>query len=88
MRTTVELSDPVYRRLRAAAAERGLRGFSPLVEQALREYLDGAARREQISVRIKDAAGAWTERDATEWERTRHEVWATWRDTGSCAPMS
>lgn len=83
MRTTVELSDPLYRRLRAAAAERGLRGFSPLVEQALREYLDGADRRERVSERIKDGAGAWTEGDVTEWERTRREVWATWRDTQS-----
>lgn len=81
MRTTVELSDPVYRRLRAAAAERGLRGFSPLVEQALREYLDGTDRREDVSARIKGAAGAWTERDVTDWERSRREIWATWRDT-------
>ena len=83
MRTTVELSDPLYRRLRTAAVERGLRGFSPLVEQALREYLDGADRREELSARIKHGAGAWTERDVTEWERTRREVWATWRDTQS-----
>ena len=83
MRTTIELPDPLYRRLRAAAAERGLRGFSPIVEQALREHLDGADSREQVSTRIKQAAGAWTQRDVTDWERTRREVWATWRDIRS-----
>lgn len=79
MRTTVELSDPLYRRLRAAAAERGVRGFSPIVEQALREHLDGTDRREDVSRRIRAGAGSWSESDATEWERARREVWATWR---------
>ncbi len=83
MRTTVELSDPLYRRLRAAAAERGLRGFSPIVERALSEYLDGAGSREEVAARIKDAAGAWTQDDVAEGERTRREFWATWRDIRS-----
>ena len=83
MRTTIELPDPLYRRLRAAAAERGLRGFSPIVEQALREHLDGVDSREQVSTRIKQAARAWTPRAVTAWERTRREVWATWRDIRS-----
>jgi len=33
MRTTVELSDRTYTRLRARDAERGMRGFSAIVEE-------------------------------------------------------
>jgi hypothetical protein len=39
MRTTVELSEPLYKRLKAVAVDRGLRGFSPIIEEALSEYL-------------------------------------------------
>jgi hypothetical protein len=45
MRTTVELSDSVYRRLKAVAVDRGLRGLSPIVEEALSEYLQSSSPR-------------------------------------------
>ena len=35
MRTTVELPDEQYAALRALAARRGVRGFSPLVSEAI-----------------------------------------------------
>jgi hypothetical protein len=44
MRTTIELSDRTYARLRARAAERGLRGFSPIVEEALERLLESERR--------------------------------------------
>jgi hypothetical protein len=42
MRTTVELSDELYRRAKAVAALRG-RKFKDLVEEGLRLVLDGSA---------------------------------------------
>lgn len=39
MRTTIELSDELHHQLSALAGRRGLRGFSPLVEEALHAYL-------------------------------------------------
>lgn len=77
MRTTVELSDRTYARLRAKAAERGMRGFSPIVEEAL-ERLLGQGPEDDLSAALAEAEGAWSERDVEEWERAREEAWATW----------
>jgi predicted transcriptional regulator len=78
MRTTVELSDPIYRRLRARAAERGVRGFSSIVEEALREYLerddDGTAAADAFA----EARGAWSAADARGFESQLKDAWATW----------
>ena len=79
MRTTVELSDPVYRRLKSAAVDRGIRGFSPIVEEALSEYFDAAPRRRRAVEAIAAAEGAWSDMDVEEWERDRQGAWATWR---------
>jgi metal-responsive CopG/Arc/MetJ family transcriptional regulator len=77
MRTTVELSDPIYRRLRARAAERGVRGFSSIVEEALREYLE----RDADSPADDDfaaARGAWSAADARRVEAELRDAWSTW----------
>jgi hypothetical protein len=39
MRTTVEITDDQHRALSAIAQRRGVRGFSPLVQEALDGYL-------------------------------------------------
>ncbi len=79
MRTTVELSDPLYRRLKAAAVDRGVRGFSPIVEAAAAEYLDAEGERRDIVRAIEDAEGAWTEADVAEWEDARRRAWSGWK---------
>jgi len=79
MRTTVELSDPVYRRLKAAAVDRGMRGFSSIVEEALSEYFQSELQRKRRVDAIAAARGAWRDMDAAEWERDVTEAWATWK---------
>ncbi|MGH2854672.1 MAG: hypothetical protein ACRDLF_10855 [Solirubrobacteraceae bacterium] len=79
MRTTVELSDPVYRRLKSTAVRRGIRGFSPIVEEALTEYFQSERERQRLADRIRAAEGAWSEMDVEQWERERKEAWATWK---------
>lgn len=79
MRTTIELSEPVHRRLRAAALSRGLRGFSPIVEEALSEYFSSEHQRRELVAAIEDAAGAWSDDDVAEFERTRERAWASWQ---------
>lgn len=78
MRTTVELSDPLYRRLRAAAADRGLRGFSELVEEAVESYLAREDERRDLVRAIEVAQGTWSDADMQEWERARDEAWSSW----------
>lgn len=77
MRTTIEISDRIYVRLRARAAERGLRGFSPIVEEALERLFNQGGDDNLPSV-LAEAEGAWSESDVKEWEQAREEAWATW----------
>jgi len=88
MRTTVELTDPLYRRLRTAAAERGLRGYSQIVEEALVEYLDAEPHRRELVTAIEAAEGAWGEDDVAELEGARQEAWAQWQNDPSSTPTS
>ena len=79
MRTTVELSDPIYRRLKSAAVDRGFRGFSPIVEEALSEYFQAELQRGQMQQSIAAARGAWTQQEADDFERERAQAWVTWQ---------
>jgi predicted transcriptional regulator len=79
MRTTIELSDPVYRRLKASAVDRGLRGFSPIVEEALSEYFHSELQRRQLTSAIAAARGVWDEQDGAAFEREREQAWASWQ---------
>lgn len=86
MRTTIELSDRTYALLRAKAAERGMRGFSALVEEALSAYLVGPG--DERAAALAEAEGAWGADDVAEWERARKEVWASWSRDRSWTPTS
>jgi Arc/MetJ family transcription regulator len=77
MRTTIELSDRTYTRLRARAAERGMRGFSAIVEEALERLLEQGGE-DDLAPALAEAEGAWSKSEVEEWERAREEAWATW----------
>ncbi|HEU5143208.1 MAG TPA: hypothetical protein VFU04_08635 [Solirubrobacterales bacterium] len=77
MRTTVELSDRTYTRLRATAAERGMRGFSAIVEEALERLFEHGPNDDAIAGLV-EAEGAWSKADVEDWDRAREEAWATW----------
>jgi predicted transcriptional regulator len=83
MRTTVELSDPIYRRLRAWAAERGVRGFSSIVEEALRDYLERDADTTPADDAFAAARGAWSAADARRFESELRDAWSTWPSSRS-----
>jgi len=81
MRTTVELTNRTYTRLRAKAAERGMRGFSAIVEEALERFLEGGD--DELTSSLLEAEGSWSDRDMAEWERIRGKAWASWPDQSS-----
>jgi hypothetical protein len=87
MRTTIELTDRTYTRLRAKAAERGMRGFSSIVEEALERFLE-AGGEDDLSAALAEAEGAWSSTDVSEWERAREEAWASWPAGPSSTPTS
>jgi len=78
MSTTVELSDPLYRRLRSLAAERGTRGFSPIVEDAVREYLERDRGEAPADDAFAAARGAWGAADAARFRAELRDAWSTW----------
>lgn len=88
MRTTIELSTPVYRRLKATAVDRGLRGFSPIVEEALSEYFQSELRRRHMVDSIAAAQGSWSEEDVADFEHVREQAWATWQPSQSSIQTS
>lgn len=77
MRTTVEISDAQHHLLTELAARRGLRGFSPLVQEALDQYLDalaGAELEAALSLR-----GSMTDGEAADLRQRIEDSRATWR---------
>lgn len=64
MRTTIELPNRQRSRLLALSAERGERGFSRIVQEALDRYFDeSAARAERVREALR-MAGAMPKREA------------------------
>ena len=81
MRTTIELSDAHRARLLALAAERGEKGFSGLIGEALDRYLaeiDAAERAAEMR-RGLEAVGRLPDEVAERLEATFGELRRSWR---------
>ena len=79
MRTTVELSDEHRAKLLALAAERGARGFSELVREAIEHYLsDNAARQDRVDAALA-ALGSLSDEEGDDLERAVIQLRETWR---------
>jgi predicted DNA-binding protein len=79
MRTTIEIPDEQRARLLQLAAERGEKGFSGLVQEALEMYLDDLDRRAK---RIRDALsvlGKLDDASAKQMEETVRKLRKSWR---------
>lgn len=79
MRTTIEISDEQRAGLLAIAAERGLKGFSPIVQEALTEYL---ATRSGDTDRIAAALakrGALDQAETDELRQNCRQIRDNWR---------
>ncbi len=76
MRTTVEITPEQHLALTALAARRGVKGFSPLVREAIDSYLAMMGPEEIDAVLALE--GNLTAEEAAEVERRIAEAWATW----------
>lgn len=79
MRTTVEIDDELRARLLEVAARRGLKGFSPIVSEAIHRYLAGEAEREDARRRALDLRGALEASEAEALRRETHDLRSSWR---------
>jgi predicted transcriptional regulator len=79
VRTTIELSDEHRARLLALAAERGEKGFSTIIAEAVEHYLRQEATREVARDRALSLRGGLSRRD-TDSLRTAVAAWREhWR---------
>lgn len=85
MRTTIEIADDKLVKLKKLAAERGERGFSVLVDEALERYLETdpdpdaeRARRERQAEAIRALAGSIDDETADQLRRSVRESRASW----------
>jgi len=79
MRTTIEIPKEQHVALIELAARRGMRGFSPLVEEALADYLkiqDHASLSDALA-----AEGMLSDEQAVQLGKNIDEAWASWIPT-------
>jgi len=79
MRTTVEIDDAHRAELLKLAAQRGEKGFSSLIREALDLYMrQHRARREAVSKAI-DLQGSFSEKEADALEASVRRLREKWR---------
>ena len=79
MRTTIEIKQNQRAELLRMAAERGLKGFSGLVQEALDLYLAGSLGRKQVCDEAVSCRGSLTTKEANELEKRAQEIRRKWR---------
>ena len=77
MRTTIEITEGQHRALASVAQHRGLRGFSPLVQEALDSYLRDLGD-DELDL-LLSLEGILDEGDEQEVRARVDEARATWR---------
>jgi metal-responsive CopG/Arc/MetJ family transcriptional regulator len=79
MRTTVEITARQRTKLLQLAAERGMKGFSELVQEAIDDYLEAnSARKARIDAAI-DVLGSLSEEEARGLRDSVATARRTWR---------
>lgn len=76
MRTTIEITREQHLALTELAAKRGIRGFSPLVREAIDLFL--RERHESDLKKFLELRGSISEEEAQEMRRRIDNAWATW----------
>ena len=79
MRTTIEITDEQRSKLLEAAAKRGGKGFSSIIQEALDHYFQAAAgRRERVERAVK-VLGTLAEPSADRLEKDVCQLRRSWR---------
>jgi hypothetical protein len=82
-RTTIDLKDEHRAILRAIAVNRGWRGFSRAVEEAIDFYLEHHAESEVARRSLLERSGAWSAEEAGSTARAIAEVRRSWPNRSS-----
>jgi hypothetical protein len=79
MRTTIEITDEQRSRLLEAAARRGEKGFSSIIQEALDHYFEAAADRRKRVDRGIGVLGTLPEPSADRLEKDVRQLRRSWR---------
>ena len=79
MRTTVEITDEQRAQLLKLAAQRGEKGFSGLIREALELYLKQQQARRAAVARALRARGSFSVAEADQLEASIRRLRGTWR---------
>jgi len=74
MRTTIELSDDHRSVLHFLAAQRRLRGYSKLIEEAIDFYIKEKVRKEKSVKHLLKMRGTWSREEAKKFRKRVGEI--------------
>jgi metal-responsive CopG/Arc/MetJ family transcriptional regulator len=80
MRTTVELSDDLIAALHALAVRKGYRGYSRIMEEAVKHYLRDHEKKEGAWSVLMKMRGSWSAEEASETRKKLEEIRENWPD--------
>jgi metal-responsive CopG/Arc/MetJ family transcriptional regulator len=80
MRTTVELPDDLIAALHALAVKKGYRGYSRIMEEAVKSYLRDHEKKEGAWSVLMKMRGSWNAEEAAETKKKLGEIRKNWRD--------
>ncbi len=79
MRTTVELTETQRGELLRIAAQRGIKGFSQIVQEAIDTYLERQGSRASLIEAALQMKGAFTDSAGEEFEARTKSIRENWR---------
>ncbi len=79
MRTTIELTEEQRAELLKLAAQRGMKGFSQLVQEAINSYLDTQASRASLIDAALAMKGILKSKASDEFEARTKSIRENWR---------
>ena len=78
MRTTIEISDEHRSFLLSFAAQKGLRGYSRIIEEAIEYYIEHHLKALEKKKDILKMKGSWKEKEAKEIRSRLTELRGNW----------
>ena len=79
MRTTIELSDRHRSLLHALSSERGLRGYSKIIQEAIDFYIKEKAAKDNVVQELLKLKGAWSTEEGIRMRAKLKEIRENWR---------
>ena len=81
MRTTIELSNDHRSALHSLASQKGLRGYSKLIQEAVDLYLKETSRKRKSVNHLLKMRGTWSEEEARQIKKKLAEIRRSWKIT-------